>query len=203
MPPSTRPSSSQSSIHQHPKLHAPQHPAVKLAKQHPPAPQTACPLAPSRQARKAASTSTSNCMPPSTRPSISQSSIHQHLAPGRQARKAASTSTSTCMPPSTRPSISQITFPSLLEVRTPIAFSYLGKNKTKQSVRGTPAHALRRWDTTPYRDVADGARGPKQTNKQYEPVVTPSASKTRDTRKTLNQIPKWKVETLSATIGRV
>ena len=43
MPPSTRPSSSQSSIHQQPKLHAPQHPAVKLAKQHPPAPQTACP----------------------------------------------------------------------------------------------------------------------------------------------------------------
>ena len=133
MPPSTRPSSSQSSIHQHPKLHAPhapQHPAVKLAKQHPPAPQTACPLAPGRQACKAASTSTSNCMPPSTRPSSSQSSIHQHLklhapqrpavklakqhppapqtacplAPGRQARKAAPTSTPNCMPPSTRPS---------------------------------------------------------------------------------------------------
>ena len=32
------------------------------------------------------------------------------------------------MPPSTQPSISQITFPSLLEVRTPIAFSYLGNN---------------------------------------------------------------------------
>ena len=80
MPPSTRPSSSQSSIHQHlKKLHAPEHPAVKLAKQHPPAPQTACPPAPGRQARKAASTSTSNCMPPSTQPSSSQSSIHQHL----------------------------------------------------------------------------------------------------------------------------
>ena len=87
VPTSTRPSSLQSSIHQHPTLHAPQHPAVKLAKQHPPAPQTACPrapqtacpLAPGRQARKAASTSTSNCMPPSTRPSSSQSSIHQHL----------------------------------------------------------------------------------------------------------------------------
>ena len=153
MPPSTRQSSSQSSIHQHLKLHAPEHPAVKLAKQHPPAPQTACPPAPGRQARKAASTSTSNCMPPSTRPSISQS-IHQHLklqhpalnlakqhlpapqtacplAPGRQARKA-STSTSNCMPPSTRPSISQITFPSLLEVRTPIAFSYLGNKQTNK-----------------------------------------------------------------------
>ena len=54
MPPSTRPSSSQSSIHQHLKLHAPQHPAVKLAKQHPPAPQTACPRAPGRQARRPA-----------------------------------------------------------------------------------------------------------------------------------------------------
>ena len=140
MPPSTRPSNSQSSIHQHLKLHAPEHPAVKLAKQHPPAPQTACPPAPGRQARKAASTSTSHCMPPSTRPSSSQSSIHQHLklhaplAPGRQARKAASTSTSNCMPPSTRPSISQITFPSLLEVRTPIAFSYLGNNKKNESL---------------------------------------------------------------------
>ena len=44
------------------------------------------------------------------------------------------------------------------------------KKTQQQSVRGTPAHALRRWDTTPYRDVADGARGPKQSNKQYEPV---------------------------------
>ena len=148
MPPSTRPSSSQSSIHQHPKLHAPQHPAVKLAKQHPPAPQTACPpcpLAPGRQARKAASTSTSNCMPPSTRPSSSQSSIHQHLklhapqhpavklakqhppapqtacplAPSRQARKAASTSTSNCMPPSTRPSISQSSIHQHLKLHAP------------------------------------------------------------------------------------
>ena len=145
MPPSTRPSSSQSSIHQHLKLHAPEHPAVKLAKQHPPAPQTACPPAPGRQARKAASTSTSNCMPPSTRPSISQSSIHQHLklhtrphpavklakqhppapqtagppAPGRQARKAASTSTSNCMPPSTRPSISQSSIHQHLKLHAP------------------------------------------------------------------------------------
>ena len=130
MPPSTRSSSSQRSTYQHPKLHAPEHPAVKLAKQHPPAPQTACPPAPGRQARKAASTSTSNCMPPSTQPAKQHPPAPQTacpLAPGRQARKAASTSTSNCMPPSTRPSISQITFPSLLEVRTPIAFSYLGK----------------------------------------------------------------------------
>ena len=74
-----------------------------------------------------ACTSTPNCMPPSTLPSIWK----------RCARTAISTSNSTpistytstpncCMPPSTSPSISQITFPSLLEVRTPIAFSYLG-----------------------------------------------------------------------------
>ena len=145
MPPSTRPSSSQSSTHQHPELHAPQHPAVKLAKQHPPAPQTACPLAPGRQSRKAAPTSTPNCMPPSSRPSSSQSCIHQHLklhapehpavklakqhppapqtacppAPGRQARKAASTSTSNCMPPSTRPSISQSSTHQHLKLHAP------------------------------------------------------------------------------------
>ena len=145
MPPSTRPSISQSSIHQHLKLHAPQHPAVKLAKQHPPAPQTACPPAPGRQSRKAASTSTSNCMPPSTRPSILQSSIHQHLklhapwhpavklakqhppapqsacplAQGPQSRKAASTSTSNCMPPSTRPSSSQSSIHQHLKLHAP------------------------------------------------------------------------------------
>ena len=44
MPPSTR--YNQSSIHPRLTLHAPQHPAVKLSKQHPPAPQTACPLEP-------------------------------------------------------------------------------------------------------------------------------------------------------------
>ena len=142
MPPSTRPSSSQGSTHQHPKLHAPQHPAVKLAKQHPPAPQTACPLAPARQARKAAPTSTPNCMPPSTRPSSSQSSIHQHLklhapehpavklakqhppapqtaCPQHPARKAASTSTSNCMPPSTRPSIWQSSIHQHLKLHAP------------------------------------------------------------------------------------
>ena len=82
-------------------------------------------------------------MPLSTRPSSSQSSIHQHpqtacpLTPGRHAWKAESTSTPNCMPPSTRPSISQITFHSLLEVRTPIAFSYLGKKVPSQK-RHTP-----------------------------------------------------------------
>ena len=40
------------------------------------------------------------------------------------------TSTPNCMPPSTLPSISQITFPSSLELRTPIAFSYLWKNSS-------------------------------------------------------------------------
>ena len=41
--------------------------------------------------------------------------------------------TTNCTPPSTQPSISQITFPSLLEVRTPRAFSYLGKKTTPSS----------------------------------------------------------------------
>ena len=125
MPPSSRPSSSQSSIHQHLKLHAPEHPAVKLANQHPSAPQTACPPAPGGQARKAAPTNTPNRVPPSTR--TSQSRTHQHpkiacpLAPGRQARKAASTSTSNCMPPSTRPSSSQSSIHQHLKLHAPHA----------------------------------------------------------------------------------
>ena len=86
------PSSSQNSIHQHPKLHASTRPSIS---------------------QSGTSTSSPSWMPPST----------------RQARKTASTSTPNCMPPSTRTSSSQITFPSLLEVRTPIAFSYLGKKK--------------------------------------------------------------------------
>ena len=44
------------------------------------------------------------------------------------------------MPPSTRPSILQITFHSLLEVRTPIAFSYLGKITANSSVCGCSTH---------------------------------------------------------------
>ena len=38
------------------------------------------------------------------------------------------------MPPSTLPSISQITVPYLLEVRTPLAFSYLGKYREKKTM---------------------------------------------------------------------
>ena len=116
------------------------------AKQHPPAPQTACPpcpLAPGRQARKAASTTPPNCMPPSTRPSSSQSSIHQHLklhAPQHPAVKLAKQHppapqtacplAPNCMPPSTRPSISQITFPSLLKVRN--SFQLSGETSQKK-----------------------------------------------------------------------
>ena len=37
-----------------PQTACPQHPAVKLEKQHPPAPETACPRAPGRQARRPA-----------------------------------------------------------------------------------------------------------------------------------------------------
>ena len=50
-------------------------------------------------------------------------------APQAASRKNTCTSTLNCTPPSTSPSISHITFPSLLEIRTPVAFSYLGKIK--------------------------------------------------------------------------
>ena len=111
MPPSTRPSLSQNST----------------------SASTPNCMPPGRQSRK---TAPPNCMPPSTRPSLSQNSTSTISTPScmppgtRPSSSQSSTSTSTpnCMPPSTRPSISQITFPYLLEVRTPIAFSYLGKN---------------------------------------------------------------------------
>ena len=127
--PSTLPPTPQKLQRQHPNtaptpapyMSRAQHPAVKLAKQH---------LAPSVNLAK----QHLHNMPPSTWPSSSQNSTstvapstpsYMPLAPGRQSRT--STNTPNCMPPSTRPSISQITFPSLLEVRTSIAFSYLGK----------------------------------------------------------------------------
>ena len=92
-------------------------------------------------------------MPQCTLPSISQKCARQRApqaAPPKQPDPAVNlakikqhpkqttcTSTPNCMPPSTLPSISQMTFPSLLEVRTPIAFSYLG-NKTKPNPTPTP-----------------------------------------------------------------
>ena len=90
MPPSTR--YNQSSIRPRLKLHAPYHPAVKLAKQHPPAPQTSCPLEPAVKL--------ANQHPPAPQSACPLAPGRQHppapqtaLAPGRQARKAASTST--------------------------------------------------------------------------------------------------------------
>ena len=56
-------------------------------------------------------------------------------APGHQSRKTAP-SAPNCMAPSTLSSISQITVPSLLEVRTPIDFCYLGISK-----QALPPHA--------------------------------------------------------------
>ena len=113
-----------------------------------PAPSPACPIAPGRQYCKLRlhrhqhlkqlpkqhpktppAPAPPNCMPPSTPPLILK----------RCARTAISTSNSTpirktstpnCTPLSTSP-ILQITSPSLLEVRTPIAFSYLGNNLQK------------------------------------------------------------------------
>ena len=95
MPSITWPSSSQNSIHQHPKLQAitrpsisqsgtstssqagrPLAPDVKLAKQHPPAPQTARPLAPGRQSRKVAA-------PQTTCPLAPNPKLHAPPATGR------------------------------------------------------------------------------------------------------------------------
>ena len=97
-------------------------------------------------------TTTPNCMPPSTQPSISQKvptpSPPPQTAPAQAPQAACPlasilpnfahiTSTSNRTPPAPGrqsckhappPSISQITFPSLLEARTPISFSYLGKD---------------------------------------------------------------------------
>ena len=67
--------------------------------------------------------------------------------------------TTNCTPPSTQPSISQITFPSLLEVRTPIAFSYQG-NKTRHRVRPpTAGHAGDLLELKGVRDRAGTLRG--------------------------------------------
>ena len=78
--------------------------------------------------RARACTSTPNCMPPSTLPSILKTCARTAISTPNSTPISTYTSTpNCCTPPSTSPSISQITFPSLLEVRTPVAFSYLGK----------------------------------------------------------------------------
>ena len=114
-------------LHQHPKLHqtaapnsTPLHPAVIVK------------MRPHRRqhSQNSTCTSTPNCMPKSIR-SILQNNQHHHPSPAPQTAPQTAhpnnMCTTNCTPPSTQPSISQITFPSLLEVRTPIAFSYLGK----------------------------------------------------------------------------
>ena len=64
-------------------------------------------------------------MPAGTRLSISPS---PQTAPQTAPQNSTYTSTPNCTPPSTSSSILHLTFPALLEVRTPTAFSYLGKN---------------------------------------------------------------------------
>ena len=65
----------------------------------PPTAQAGCPLAPGRQARKTASTSTPNCMPPN----LARRHLHQRPKLPACPQHPAVTSTLNCMPPSTRP----------------------------------------------------------------------------------------------------
>ena len=137
-------------LHRH--LHARQHPSVNIAKirphrhQHLKSPQTAShsqdqhpklhsPLRPTCKMQKSARnvtpqnstcTSTPNCMPPSTLPSILKRCARTAISTSNSTPISTYTSSPNCTPPRTS-AISQIPFPSLLEVRTPIAFSYLGK----------------------------------------------------------------------------
>ena len=93
--------------HQHPKQRPKQDPKI--------APQTARPLAalaPDRQ----------SCKDPPALQSAPQTGPQTGLQ----------NSTPSCTPLSTSLLLSQIKFPSLLEVRTPIAFSYLGTNSPKR-----------------------------------------------------------------------
>ena len=63
-----------------------------------------------------------------TRPAISQKCART-ITSTRNSTPPPYTSTPDRMSPSTQPSISPITFPSLLECRTPVAFRYLGNNQ--------------------------------------------------------------------------
>ena len=57
--------------------------------------------------------------------------------------KTYTSKTPNCMPPSTQPSISQITSPSLLEVRTHIAFNYLGEKKNTNHTNTRHEHSYK------------------------------------------------------------
>ena len=67
---------------------------------------------------------------PSTLPLIQINCARTITSSSNSTLNSTYTKAPNCMPPSTQPSISQITFPSLLEVRTPEAFSYLGNDKS-------------------------------------------------------------------------
>ena len=101
------------------KMHSPLRPTVKMQK---------C------AHQNTTCTSSPNCMPPSTLPSIlkrcARTAISTSNSTPNSTPISTYTSTPNRTPPSTRPSISQITFPFLLEARTPIAFSYLGKKSS-------------------------------------------------------------------------
>ena len=98
------------------------------------APHTAFPLASYRQYANMRSHRhppkqhrTPNCMPPSTLPSILKRCTRTAISTSNSTPMSTYTSTPNRTPPSTSP-ISQITFPSLLEVRTPYSFQLSGKN---------------------------------------------------------------------------
>ena len=114
---------------QHAKLHSPLRPTVKMQK---------C------ADQNTTCTSSPNCMPPSTLPSILKRCARTAICTSNSTPLSTPISTYTSTPnrtpPSTRPSISQITFPSLLEVRTPTAFSYLGKKGKKKERTKTGLH---------------------------------------------------------------
>ena len=125
------------------------HPAINLARMRPRRHQHL--TAPQAASQSTTRTSTPNCMPACTLPSILQkcartvtcmyASTRPSISPApqtapKQHPKQHLHQHANCTPPSTLPSISQITFPFLLEVRTPIAFSYLVKTHTHTHTPG-------------------------------------------------------------------
>ena len=104
---------------QHPKLHSPLRPTCKMQK-----------CARNVTPQNSTCTSTPNCMPPSTLPSILKRCARTAISTSNSTPISTYTSTPNCTP--LAPAINLANhFPSLLEVRTPIAFSYLGKNSNK------------------------------------------------------------------------
>ena len=139
---------------QHAKLHSPLRPTVKMQK---------C------ADQNTTCTSSPNCMPPSTLPSILKRCARTAICTSNSTPLSTPISTYTSTPnrtpPSSRPSISQITFPSLLEVRTPTAFSYLGNKKSVlQQMEGrvsTPSRQARAYTSPAASRTRRSARLPR------------------------------------------